>query len=211
MDPRAVRSRDALLAATLNLLADRPAESISATDVVNLAKVSRPTLYQHFGDLTSLIVAAVTSRLQALFDETLPGGSASDAEDLGASEATDRAAIDTLLEHLLAEADVFRHALHGSSGYPVMRELSVLLACRLTQHGPVHRALQAGHTPEHLARFMGHGAVGIVADWLDVPHELREPVPTVTRRLTRLLCIHVDAADSENHTDTTHHAHAEEA
>jgi AcrR family transcriptional regulator len=156
-------------------------------------------LYQHFGDLTSLIVAAVTSRLQALFDETLPGGSASDAEDLGASEATDRAAIDTLLEHLLAEADVFRHALHGSSGYPVMRELSVLLACRLTQHGPVHRALQAGHTPEHLA------------DWLDVPHDLREPVPTVTRRLTRLLCIHVDAADSENHTDTTHHAHAEEA
>jgi hypothetical protein len=58
---------------------------------------------------------------------------------------------------------------------------------------------------------MGHGAVGIVADWLDVPHELREPVPTVTRRLTRLLCIHVDAAGSENHTDTTHHAHAEEA
>jgi AcrR family transcriptional regulator len=195
------------MGATLDLLAQRPAESLSATDVVQRARVSRPTLYQHFGDLTALIVAAVTMRLQALFDETLP-----DAPDavgaVGAQAVADEngsgaSAIQALLQRLLDEADLFRHALHGPSGYPVMRELAELLARRLQTHGPLRRALDHGAAPEHLARFVGHGAVGIVADWLDVPGEERESVSTVTERLTALLLFQLDHRGPTGPNDTT--------
>lgn len=188
MDPRSVRSQEALVRATLHLLAEYPAEAISATDVVHRAQVSRPTLYQHFGDLPTLIVAAVSARLQSLFDSTLPQNPAA-GNDVDSSGED---AIRSLLQHLLDEADVFRHALHGSSGYPVIRQLAELLAKRLQNHGPLRRALQRVAAPEHLARFVGHGAVGIVADWLDVPPAERESVDEVTRRLTALLNFQLD-------------------
>ncbi|MGO3151154.1 MAG: TetR/AcrR family transcriptional regulator [Galactobacter sp.] len=188
MDPRSVRSQDALVRATLHLLAERQADAVSVTDVVHLAEVSRPTLYQHFGDLPTLIVAAVTARLQTLFAASLPNNAVTTAKD----DASGSEAIHDLLQHLLDEADVFRHALHGSSGYPVIRQLADLLARRLQERGPLHEALERGATPKHLDRFIGHGAVGIVADWLDVPPADRESVDEVTARLTALLHFQLD-------------------
>jgi AcrR family transcriptional regulator len=177
--------------------------------VVHHAGVSRPTLYQHFGDLTSLIVAAVTTRLQTLFDTTLPQDDSS--EPVLPIGARDGAGIEALLQRLLEEADVFRNALHGPSGYPVIRELSGLLATRLQQHGPVRLILQQGRTPDHLARFIGHGAVGIVTDWLDVPVESREPVSVVTNRLTQLLRFHLEATCAGDRPGTTDRTQHEEA
>ncbi|MGO1320641.1 MAG: TetR/AcrR family transcriptional regulator [Galactobacter sp.] len=188
MDPRSARSQDALIRATLHLLSEREAETISVTDVVHLAKVSRPTLYQHFGDLPTLIVAAVTARLQTLFEESLPNQALTTPQD----DTSGSAAIHVLLQHLLDQADVFHHALHGSSGYPVIRQLSELLARRLQEYGPLHHALKRGATPDHLARFIGHGAVGIVADWLDVSPAERDSVDDVTARLTALLHFQLD-------------------
>lgn len=177
-DPRATRSRDALLHAALSLLEDRDAGEITATDVVQEAKVSRPTLYQHFGDLTGLFVTAMAHHLQGLFDEALQPGP---------EDADDRAGIRILLERLVQDASLYQHALHGPSGYPVLLQLSALLAERLRRHDPVHKALAAARSPFGLADFVGHGAVGIVARWLDSPESDRESAADIADRLIALL------------------------
>ena len=46
-DPRSVRSRAALVAAMTELLDERELDTISVTQVVQRAGVTRPTFYQH--------------------------------------------------------------------------------------------------------------------------------------------------------------------
>ncbi len=48
----------------------RDISSISITDVCTLAGVSRPTFYQHFGDIATLVQAAAIERLEQVFDAT---------------------------------------------------------------------------------------------------------------------------------------------
>jgi len=70
-DPRTVRSRAALISAATELIDERDVASISITDVCTVAGVSRPTFYQHFGDVSTLVQAAAIDRLQQVFDATI--------------------------------------------------------------------------------------------------------------------------------------------
>lgn len=57
-DPRAIRTRKALVDATIAHLRERPAVEMSVSQVAKDAGVSRQVFYQHFPDLDSLIYTA---------------------------------------------------------------------------------------------------------------------------------------------------------
>lgn len=57
-DPRAVRTRNRLRGALLDLLRSRPWDDITVADVVAHARCSRSTFYAHYGDRDALLVDA---------------------------------------------------------------------------------------------------------------------------------------------------------
>lgn len=180
-----MRSTEALLSAAESLLRERDAAEITATDVVRRAEVSRPTLYQHFGDLTSLFVAATTDRLHTLFDDALPARQGSDYE-------AGRSSILHLLEHLRADAQLFLHATRGPGGYAVLKALTGTLAERLRTHSPLRTALDRPGTPAQLDLFLAHGTVGMVADWLESDFSGADSVESMTDRIVTVLAFHLE-------------------
>lgn len=66
-DPRAVRTRRALVDATVELLADHPARELSVTAIVKRAGVSRQVFYEHFADRGSVLFAAAESILGPIY------------------------------------------------------------------------------------------------------------------------------------------------
>src|SRR5699024_11274618 len=69
VNPRAERSRTALIEAMTRALdAHELGSVLSVAEISRAAGVSRPTLYQHFGDLPNLMRAAAMVRVVALFD-----------------------------------------------------------------------------------------------------------------------------------------------
>jgi len=183
-DPRSQRSRDALIGATLALLQEREGTEITASDVVRAAQVSRPTLYQHFGDLPTLLATAVGHRIRVLFADVLGEGEA------GPEAARDGVA--QLLTRLHAEAALFRHAVNGPSGYAALRELAAALAERLRHHAPWRATLDAPDAPAGLAEFLSHGTVGIVAGWLETCSAEADAVPRLTDQIMTLLTLHLN-------------------
>ncbi|WP_158588328.1 TetR/AcrR family transcriptional regulator [Galactobacter valiniphilus] len=186
-DPRAARSRDALLGAAAELLREREASAITATDVVRQAQVSRPTLYQHFGDLPTLFVAATTAHLHSLFDDALP------QDHLNSYEAG-LASIEHLLEHLRADASLFRHAIRGPGGFAVLRALTDTLTQRLRTHSPLRTALDSPQAPAQVDEFLAHGTVGLVATWLESDFGGADSVAAMTDRIVSLLAFHLAAS-----------------
>ncbi|WP_394163511.1 TetR/AcrR family transcriptional regulator [Galactobacter valiniphilus] len=183
-DPRAARSRDALLGAAAELLREREASAITATDVVRQAAVSRPTLYQHFGDLPTLFVEATTAHLHSLFDDALP-------HDHAESYESGRSSIEHLLEHLRADAALFRHAIRGPGGHAVLRALTQTLSQRLRTHSPLRTALDSPQTPAQVDEFLAHGTVGLVATWLESDFTGADSVSNMTDRIVALLAFHL--------------------
>ncbi len=57
MNPRTQRVRDALMNATIELVSQRPVSDISLTEIAELARVSRPTVYKQFNDTPTLVAA----------------------------------------------------------------------------------------------------------------------------------------------------------
>lgn len=57
-DPRAVRTHDALVNATIELLEEQPASDLSVTTIVQRARVSRQVFYEHFADRDAVLLAA---------------------------------------------------------------------------------------------------------------------------------------------------------
>ena len=69
-DPRVIRTRELLVDAVLTLLKDetRSSSALSISEITALARVSRPTFYQHYASPDRLIVDAVRRRLEARLD-----------------------------------------------------------------------------------------------------------------------------------------------
>lgn len=72
-DPRAVRTHQALVSATVELLADRPARELSVTAIVQQAGVSRQVFYEHFADRASVLAAAAESILGPIYLDFVQG------------------------------------------------------------------------------------------------------------------------------------------
>ena len=74
------QTRDQILDALTELLADRRADEITTREIAACAGVSQPTVYRHFPDRTALL-AGITARINELATESDEGGYALDSID----------------------------------------------------------------------------------------------------------------------------------
>lgn len=168
-DPRAMRSRENLIAAMVRML-DRDPVPPTINDLVKEAGASRPTFYQRFGDIPTLMHAAAMSRLQEAFElmrEPAPGAR---------WDAYAEHNLTTLLTHVGDHRAFYLGMFDGPSGMSVNMRFTEFIADRLLMRSPLQhaireRAAQIGLAPEELARFLAGGAMALVNQGLraDVP------------------------------------------
>lgn len=71
-DPRVMRSRHLLQSALLELLSEKPFQSISVSDLTRRATLNRSTFYLHFLDKFDLLAQTTRDTFSATINETLP-------------------------------------------------------------------------------------------------------------------------------------------
>jgi AcrR family transcriptional regulator len=174
-DPRAVRSRAALLAAALRLAEQAPA-TLTVGTLIDAAAVSRSTFYAHFDDLDDVYFA--------LLDESLDGIS---ADDLAARSRGDDPAEIALrgharvIRHLAEHRALFASVLAPPKRARVRARFTRRLAdlfIRSVEASPAHPDRAA---LELWALYTAGGFTAAVAEWLTGEVDVDEA------ELTRLL------------------------
>ncbi|AHH18389.1 putative transcriptional regulator, TetR family [Nocardia nova SH22a] len=167
-DPRVRRSRAAIMDATIALVTERETSAISMTELAEAAGVSRPVLYQHYGDRDRILCAAMT----ALIDRELMPNFAPDLAD-------PLLAAQTLTEHFAHHRRFYRALLLGPAALMVLRTITDLFiasgaeALRQRSDGTVSEA-----RIHELAKFLSSGGAMALAEWLV---DGSEPLDPATR------------------------------
>lgn len=81
-DPRVIRTRQLLQAALLELMQEKPFQSISVTDLTRRATLNRATFYLHYLDKFDLLAQSARDTFVAVIHETLPDWDAFHVEDI---------------------------------------------------------------------------------------------------------------------------------
>jgi AcrR family transcriptional regulator len=189
MDARMVRTREALTTAIGDLLVDSEERLPSITDVCSAAGVSRPTFYQHFADVSSLVQAAAVERLLVLFDRVVPDPAGEQWE------ATMPRVVSELLDSLFADADFYGRVLRSSNAHAFQERVVEFLAARLLAFSPLGDAVRAGADERRLQRsatFLAAGATWLVVGWL-LEADRRPSVPEGAEEIADLLVASITA------------------
>jgi len=183
-DPRAVRSRLALIAAGTELLDAHEFDELSITQVVAAAGVTRPTFYQHFGDLSELARQAVVARLNAEFTRHDPVQAAPGAAPADWQERVEPI-VRELLEHLAAHRDFYRRVLHGPRSGSAVDAAVELVATRILEHSPLLSGLDDLSSDEvrDSVVIVSGGIVWLLSAWLCTPLTGRDAVPSMAHRV----------------------------
>jgi AcrR family transcriptional regulator len=179
-DPRAARSKRALIAAVTELIDQRDLDRISITQVVAAAGVTRPTFYQHFADVSALASAAAIARLDAEFSRHEPA--AAPGSGLQSVEPVVR----ELLEHLARHRDFYRRVLGTARSTGAATNAAVeLVARRILDRGPLAGA--AGDSDAEVVRdsvvILSGGIVWLLSNWLATPLTGRDSVRSMAHRI----------------------------
>ena len=165
LDRRQRKSRAALQAALLTLIARKPYAEITIDDVAETADVARATFYAHYDDKTALLSAAT----QKLIDDMSADVTAASWVGAGDDWRFDGSGLLALLRHVERNQDLFRLVITGEGGPAARRTLietfrdtaeSVFSAAE--QHGrPLRQPLQLTVTA-----FVG-ALLAVLEDWID--------------------------------------------
>jgi len=112
-EEQARKTRDLILDALIELLADRRADDITTREIAERAGVSQPTVYRHFPDRTALL-EGITARGGELVNESEGGFAVENIDEIGPRiewlfATSDRFAVEMRAEALL-NADPRRFA-----------------------------------------------------------------------------------------------------
>ena len=176
-DRRVRRSRAALMHAAITLVSERGTAAVSISDIADAADVSRPVLYQHFGDRDTLLLEA---GLDLAARELLP-------RITGSVPAGSRDRALAVARHFADHRAFYRAMLMSSSGFALNRELSGLLI-------PVNRQLVQqmsdstldSQGAEDLATFLTGGGAALVNTWVVEGEDPLDP-EAFTDRLMRMM------------------------
>lgn len=72
-DRRIRRTRQRLQSALIQLLKEKPLAKIQIKEIINLADVSRPTFYQHFGTKENLLLSHIDDLFDRIFEDVFSG------------------------------------------------------------------------------------------------------------------------------------------
>lgn len=165
-DPRALRTRAAMLDATLGLVRDRRVEDISISQIVKAAGVSRQAFYDHFDDRDDAVVEAIRELTSTRLAEL--------TQDLDPAVEGPQSLV-PLMRFLEEERVLYDHLHLGpvqDRAMDVARE-SLLPACRRMADGLL---AAAGEQPDEddlaeVTRFLAGGVFEVLRGWM------RERVP----------------------------------
>jgi AcrR family transcriptional regulator len=181
-DPRLARTRDALIRAATAELDERDPESLSITDLVATAGVSRPSFYQHFGDLPTLVHAAALGRVRSAF-ETI-----STARDSGGSWASfSEHTLRELIAHFDDHAAFYLRAVGGPGGQQFVASVIHFLSERLATVSPLAPVIAESARPVERADFLAAGVLWTITSWLAVESADRASVDEMADRVAVLL------------------------
>lgn len=186
-DPRALRSRAALLAVAAEMLEHPGATAPSVTEIAERAGVSRPTFYKHFIDVPALITAAVTTELERAFAE-------SDAA-LAGVRGLDflRGTITAIIVVVHARRELYRSVLQGPTSYAVLSEIVDFVSARMRSKVLGARTaerpwlLAHEHVADDRIVAVAAGAMWIVARWLDTDFTGADAPDAFAERLTSIV------------------------
>lgn len=172
-DPRATRSRQALIDAATRILDSTLHPELAISDIVREAGVSRPTFYQHFGDTSALIQAATLTRLGEIFSVAKPLALSTSWTEFA------RENFRAMLAEMNKNRTFYTNVLAGSGGYNASSDVITAIAERILTNSPLGPVLHSRKHPlsahEH-AHFMSAGAVWLIARRL---FETTEPLNTL--------------------------------
>ncbi|GAA4165713.1 TetR/AcrR family transcriptional regulator [Gryllotalpicola daejeonensis] len=189
-DPRAARSKRALIAAVTGLLDEHDLDELSITQVVAAAGVTRPTFYQHFGDLTELARAAAVARLDTEFERHPAPAEAPRSGTSGVSHV--ESVVRDLLEHLAAHRAFYRRVLHGPRSGAAVDAAVDLVARRILERSLPLLGSAAGSDdsdPESeelrdSVVIVSGGIVWLLSGWLGTPLTGRDSVEAMAHRIS---------------------------
>ena len=179
-DPRAARSKRALITAVTELIDRQDLDRISITQVVAAAGVTRPTFYQHFADVPALASAAAIARLDAEFSRHEPAAAS------GGGLQSVEPVVRELLEHLARHRDFYRRVLGGARSTGAATNAAVELVARRI----LHRAPLVGTARDSDAEevrdsvvILSGGIVWLLSNWLATPLTGRDSVRSMAHRI----------------------------
>lgn len=176
------RSHVKLRRAAAALLDERDPASITVTDLVNAAGVSRPTFYATYGDLADAWADAAVLRLEEAFAGLDPFADAPPADDPAALEAIIGAALRGLEPHVA----FLRRVLGGSGGPQVLHRAIDFIAGRILATPTFGAGLKAGPLDPGLsARAIAAALVWTAGSW--VRSDGRGPIDDLSADLVVLL------------------------
>ncbi|RWZ58272.1 TetR/AcrR family transcriptional regulator [Labedella populi] len=181
-DPRLARTRHALIAAATAALDDRGTEFINITDLVATAGVSRPSFYQHFGDLPTLVHAAALARVREAFE------SIATPDNIGESWTSfTQRTVRELIAHFAEHSDFYLRAVQGPAGQIFAASVIRFLSERLETVSPLAPVISDSLLPHELADFLAAGVFWTITSWLGTDPSDRASVDEMTRRVGVLL------------------------
>ena len=157
-DPRVRRTRAAVLRAAFDLVSERGTTAVTISEIAEAADVSRRVVYQHFGDLDSVLLEA---GLDLARRELLPR-----LADL--REPVDGRAETLVMTRHFADNQVFYRALlTGSCAFALDRGL-ISLMLPLNRQGVAHKYGDrlSAQAIDDLATFITGGASAFVTTWV---------------------------------------------
>ncbi|MDX8142483.1 helix-turn-helix domain-containing protein [Lentzea sp. BCCO 10_0061] len=157
-DRRVRRTRAAVLRAVIDLVTERGTAAITVSEIAEAADVSRRVVYQHFGDLDSLLLEA---GLDLARRELLPC-----LTDF--SQAADpRAETLAMARHFAGHMVFYRALLTGSCAFALDRGLiSLLLPINRQAIEHLYRDRLSEQAVDDLAAFFTGGAGSFVTSWV---------------------------------------------
>lgn len=181
-DRRIRRTRTALRAALLDLVAERPLSRIGVSDVTKLADVNRSTFYEHYDGVHELAADACTSA----FDELIAAAPVLLPTDDPDEQRRGRGELAAVFAHIAAHADLYRAVLGPDGSARVInhlhRRLTIAIHVNLTRPGTGTHADDPDAIPhDPAASYLAGALLGTAADWLhnNCPGTPRELVDTL--------------------------------
>lgn len=180
VDPRFGRTREALLAAAVELVEAKDVSEISITDIASAAGVSRQAIYSHFSDRDEILADAAILRLSRAITEAEVGATRLPKD--GSAPET----LVALISHLMDHPTYYRRIFTGSTSADAFIELSqrnrhhferlMELPARPGWSGP------AGELAEQdLIEFLAGGSAALTVSWIIDPPA--DPPRTLANRL----------------------------
>jgi AcrR family transcriptional regulator len=166
-DRRARRSRAALEAALLELIAERDLAQITISDVTKAADVNRSTFYLHYADMHDLAASACTT----MFDELIAATPVVMPADTLTQHRRGREALAGVLAHIGERAHLYRALICDDGSARVInhlhRRLSIAIHVNLTEPDTENHANDPTQLPDDPAAALLAGALlGLAIDWL---------------------------------------------